>query len=527
LAQALARTAEDPITVPFPRRACNGSMAAPRALCLLALAALSRGELEPSVGQADCRNTLAGLRTRTKFEVAALCRSSLPTDICEQAMQELGPAPWTSKNMHSACSRWESEWALAIQSAGRSLESATMDDVTETKAPTPVPTPSPWHARSPGINAFTVPGLLLSKASKDTPFEAATAATPEAMAAALKTYTAKAKISASDMKIGIASGVETFPESLPAETVVGSLKMKVSDMVLIPHDLAFQKAVTNQVAEFAGVDPSKLEVTSVELLPKLDDLGVAKISGEVQVFFVVTGEDAADAAEIAKKLRNAKTQVLSLRIWHDMTAAGSNQHSLLVESLDARSASDDEEPEKPPLSASKGEDVGKDLKANVPNTSKKAKEALNAAASKTLKQADEKAKSIKNATAELAKNVANGTAEKAGKAKDKLKDAVEGFKALLGKKPELSKKGKAEDVLVDAEFHQDVVVTKNGPQSATASWASTLLAAAAVCSMAVFAAGKLWRRRAVSQRMVASRGSNLAPEGFPSLPGYDDCEGLE
>mmetsp|Transcript_114292 Transcript_114292/g.227422 ORF Transcript_114292/g.227422 Transcript_114292/m.227422 type:complete len:229 (-) Transcript_114292:122-808(-) len=59
-----------------------------------------------------CHELLAGVENEghSHFEVAALCRARLPSNLCREGLNRLGKQPWSVETMRSACSYWDAEY---------------------------------------------------------------------------------------------------------------------------------------------------------------------------------------------------------------------------------------------------------------------------------------------------------------------------------------------------------------------------------------------------------------------------------
>jgi len=112
------------------------------ALLLLA-AALPQDALDASLLRTKCQTLLADMSAQghSHFELRAVCRARLPSDVCGSALGLLGRTPWTPATIAATCDRWQTEVAARTrglapgrraQTQGTILE--TLDQCTQLKA---------------------------------------------------------------------------------------------------------------------------------------------------------------------------------------------------------------------------------------------------------------------------------------------------------------------------------------------------------------------------------------------------------
>lgn len=111
--------------------------------------------------------------------MAALCRSTLPSEMCRDVLRHLGPQPWQLQKVSSTCEKYVPMLAPLRESKGRLLDDlsaklaysgncSTVDPTTGVK----LLTVNPWKPPLPGTNPFTSPVYMLSSAAGATPYKA-------------------------------------------------------------------------------------------------------------------------------------------------------------------------------------------------------------------------------------------------------------------------------------------------------------------------------------------------------------------
>jgi len=346
---------------------------------------------------ANCRMGLVRLSGADPFTVAALCRSTLPSDVCREATRELGQQPWTSDKMESVCQRWEHVWAPRMPSKARELDSiadakgantASVDGATGGKTSA---TRNPWQEPLSGINPYTSPMIV----------------TPPAQPVMT---------------------LDTLPDPLPPsispQDILGVLKLNATQAALITHATAFGPAVHEVVTKTAKVPPYMMKTTSVRISPAFVN-GVITSAGGVEVFFKLAGIDYENLGTISERLNKAPAKALGYMLWSCLAKAGSNGHTFIFEGLSTRIAG----------AAPHSKNKAPTLTAGKPNQ--------HPPASKAVPQSENKAPTW--------------TAGKPSQPKLPTSEAAKAFESLLGHRSKVPKKG----LVVENEVHENRVVAKD------------------------------------------------------------------